>query len=101
MTSQNLWSRHHRSVVDRTTWHDVWSLKAKIRGVIHRKLSQLFYENAHTTANLPTKRVFKRYFSNQHFSEFYLQDGGENRLAYRYGTKSRHCHPVYSCCDYL
>jgi len=24
--------------------------------------------------------VFKRYFSNQHFSEFYLQDGGENQL---------------------
>ena len=24
---------------------------------------------------------FKRYYSNQHFSEFYLQDGGENPLA--------------------
>ena len=24
--------------------------------------------------------VYKRCYSNQHFSEFYLQDGGENQL---------------------
>ena len=25
--------------------------------------------------------VFKRYYSNRHFLEFYLQRGGENQLA--------------------
>jgi len=40
------------------------------------------------------QRVFKPYHSNKHFRELYLQDGGENQLAYRYGTKLRHCHPV-------
>ena len=30
-----------------------------------------------------TQAVFKCCNSNQHFSEFYLQDGGENQLAYR------------------
>jgi len=27
------------------------------------------------------QRVFKRYHSGKHFSEFYPQDGGENKLA--------------------
>jgi len=31
--------------------------------------------------------VFKLYHSDKHFSEFYLQDGVKNQLAYRYGTK--------------
>ena len=40
--------------------------------------------------------VFKLYHSDKHFSEFYLQDGVKNQLAYRYGTKLgptsvRHC----------
>ena len=26
--------------------------------------------------------VFKRYHSDKHFSEFYLQDGGKNQLAW-------------------
>jgi len=33
------------------------------------------------TADLPTERVYKRYHSDKHFSEFYLQHGGENQLA--------------------
>jgi len=37
--------------------------------------------------------VFKRYHSDKHVSEFYVQDGGKN---HRYGTKLRHCHPVYT-----
>jgi len=41
------------------------------------KLGQLVYKNV-----LTIKSVFKRYYSNQHLSEFYLQDGGENWLAY-------------------
>ena len=82
MTSRNLWSRYDRHVVGRPiTWHDVWSYKAKIYGVIHIKLNQLVCDNVHAIASLPTKRVFKRYYSNQHFSEFYLQDGGENHQA--------------------
>jgi len=32
-----------------------------------------------------------RYYSDQHFLKFYLQDGGENQL----GTKIRYCHPMY------
>ena len=30
--------------------------------------------------NLPTS-VFKRYHGDEHFSEFYLQDGGKTKLA--------------------
>ena len=37
--------------------------------------------------------ISKLYRSDRHFSEFYLQDGGKNQLAYRYWTKWRHCHP--------
>ena len=71
VTSQNLWSRYDRCVVG-ITWHDVWILKAKFYdGVIHIKLNQLVYEN---------KRIFKRYYSNQHFSDFYPQNGGGNQL---------------------
>jgi len=55
-------------------------LKSEDYGVIHIKLNQLVYENAYTITSLPIK-VFKRYYSNQHFPEFYPQDGGENQLA--------------------
>jgi len=52
-----------------------------IYGVIHTKLIQLVYESVHTIISLYQQNVFKRYYSNGHFSEFYLQDGGENKLA--------------------
>ena len=32
------------------------------------------------------KRVFKRYHSDKHFSQFYLQDGGKNQLERNYAT---------------
>jgi len=63
------------------TWHDVWSQKAKIYGVVRIKSNQFVYENAHATTSLPIQSVFKRYYSKQRFSEFYPQDGGENQLA--------------------
>jgi len=50
---------------------------AKMYPVIRVKLNQLVYENIHTIISL----AIKRYCSDQHFSEFYLQDGGENQLA--------------------
>jgi len=49
---------------------DRWSYSHKIESV---------YENVHTITSFPIKG-FKRYYSNQHFSEFYLQDGGEKQL---------------------
>ena len=47
--------------------------------------------------DLPAKRVFKRYHSGKHFSEFYLQDGDKNQLwnkitplsLYVYGKSTR------------
>ena len=56
VTSQNLWSRYDRHVVG-ITWLDVWSLKATIYGVIHVKLNQIVYENAHTITSLPIKSL--------------------------------------------
>jgi len=38
--------------------------------------------------------VFKRYHSEKHLSEFYLQDGGK-KSTNRYGTKLRHCMSAY------
>ena len=81
VTSENLWSRYDRHVVG-VTWHDVWSQKAKFYGVVHTELNRLVYENVHMTTSLPIKRIFKCYYSNLHFSEFYPQDGGGNRLAW-------------------
>ena len=40
--------------------------------------------------------VCKRYHSDKHFSEFYLQDGGKKINWHRYETKLRHCHPMYT-----
>jgi len=46
------------------------------------KLNQSVYENVRMIADLPTERsLFKRYHSDEHFSQFYLQDGGKNQLA--------------------
>jgi len=41
------------------------------------------------------RRVSKRYHSDKHFSEFYLQDSVKKQLAW-YRTKLRHCHPMFS-----
>ena len=42
------------------------------------------------------QKVFKRYHGDEHFSEFYLQDGGKiNRYRYRTKLPVRHCHPMY------
>jgi len=49
-------------------------------GLFTKKMNQLVYENVRTITSLPIKRIFKRYYSNQHFPDFYLQDGGENQL---------------------
>jgi len=39
-----------------------------------------FKADPEKVTDLPTKR-FKRYHSDKHLSEFYLQDGGKNQLA--------------------
>ena len=45
-----------------------------------------------------TDLQIKRIHSAQHFSEIYLQDGGKINW-HRYGTKLRHCHPMYNVVD--
>jgi len=56
---------------------------AKIHRVIQIKLNQLVLKNVHMTYQLTYQQsVFKRYHSDKHFEEFYLQDGGKNQLAY-------------------
>ena len=52
---------------------------AQIYRVIQIKLNPLVYENVHIITD--KQSVFKRYHSDKHFSDFYLQDGGENQLA--------------------
>jgi len=64
VTSQNLWSRYDRHFVGKT-WHNVRNRGAKIYRVI------LVQENVYVVINLPTKRVFKQYHSNEDFSAFY------------------------------
>jgi len=39
--------------------------------------------------------VFKRYHSEKHLSEFYLQDGGKNQLAGMEQNNVTACHPMY------
>jgi len=40
--------------------------------------------------------VFKRYHSHKHFSEFLPTTWRQKSASIRYGTKLRHCHPMYS-----
>ena len=56
VTSQYLWPQYDRHVVG-ITWHDVWSEKAMIYGVVHIKLNQLVYKNVHTITGIPTKCI--------------------------------------------
>jgi len=43
---------------------------AKIYRLIQIKLNQLVQENVYMITDLPLKRIFKRYHSDKHFSEF-------------------------------
>jgi len=54
---------------------------ANIYRVIQMKLNQLLKENVHVIADLPTKRIWAHH-NDKHFSEFYLQDGGRNQVAW-------------------
>ena len=40
--------------------------------------------------------VFKRYHSDKHLSDFYLQDGGKKSTGIDMERLLRHCHPMYS-----
>ena len=51
--------------------------------------NQLASENVHSKTYLSAITVSNIYMS------FYLQDGGKNQL-HNYGTKLRHCHPMYT-----
>ena len=55
---------------------------AKIYRVNLNKIESV-QENVHMITELQTKCItnFKRYHSDKHFSEVYLQDGGKNKLA--------------------
>jgi len=48
-------------------------------------------------SELPTKRIyFKRYHSDKHFSDFLPTSWRKKISWHRYGTKSRHCHAMYT-----
>jgi len=53
---------------------------AKIYRVIQIKLKHLVQKMS-TWLLYYQKKVFKRYHSDKHFLEIYLQDGGKNKLA--------------------
>ena len=61
--------------------------------MIHTKLNKLVYENVYTTTSLPTKRI-QVLLRNQHFQSFTYKTAAKTSW-HRYGTKLRHCHPVY------
>jgi len=52
---------------------------AKIYGVIQMKLNQ--FKKMSIRSLTYQQRVLVRYYSDKHFSVFYLQDGAENQLA--------------------
>ena len=70
---------------------DLWSYSHKIELGAY-----LVYENVHTITSLPIKRRSKRCYSNQHFSLLPTIKMAAKTSWYRYGTKLRHCHPMYN-----
>jgi len=62
---------------------------AKIYRVIRIKLNQ--FKKMSIWSLTCQQSVFKRYHSDKHLSEFYLQDGGTKINWYRYWTIIRHC----------
>ena len=67
---------------------------AKIYPAIQMKLNHLSFKNVHMITDFPTKRICVITVTNISQS-FYLQDGGKIN-SYRYGTKLRHYHAMYS-----
>jgi len=80
MTSQSLWSRYAGYFVGMTR-HNASSLMAKIYRVIQIKLTNEAYLSAITMTNIYKSFTYKMAAKlNWH----------------RYGTKLRHCHPMYN-----
>jgi len=94
VTSQNLWSRYDRYAVG-ITRHIVWSYKAKICGdVIHIKLNQLVYANVHTIISFSNKACLSDATVTNIYGSFTHKMAAKTSW-HRYGTKWRHCHPMY------
>jgi len=78
VTSQSLWSRDDRHFVGITRYNALRYM-AKIDHVIRIKLNQ--FKKMDIWSLTYQQSVCKRYHSDKHFSDFYLQDGGNNQLA--------------------
>jgi len=65
---------------------------ANIYRVVKITFDPLVYENVCMITIACQQRVFRRYHSEKHLSDFYLQDGGEYQLS----LKLRHCRPMYT-----
>jgi len=53
---------------------------AKIYPTIQMKLNHLSFKNVHMITDFPTKRIFMRYHSDKHFSEFLPTRWRQNQL---------------------
>ena len=78
VTSQSLWSRDDRYFVGITRYNALRYM-AKIDHVIRIKLNQ--FKKMDIWSLTYQQSACKRYHSDKHFSDFYLQDGGINQLA--------------------
>jgi len=93
VTSQNLWSRYDRHVVG-ISWHDVWSYKAKICGVIHVKLEPVSFQKCPHDHLLYNKAYLSGIIVASIFQIFTCKMAAKTSW-HKYGTKLRHSHPMY------
>ena len=78
VTPQSPWSRYDRHFVSITRYNAL-SQTAKYYRVIQIKLNQ--FKKMSVRSLTYKQSVFKRYYKDERFSEFYLQDGDKNKLA--------------------
>jgi len=69
---------------------------AKFYRVIQMKLNQ--FKKMSISSLTYQQSVFKRYHSDKHFSEFLSYKMAAKFNWHRYGTKLRHCRPMYCDC---
>jgi len=96
LTSQSLWSRYARHFVG-ITRYNVLHYMAKIYRVIQIKSNQIALK---MFMWLPTyqQSVFKRCHIDKHFYGVFAYKMAAKINWHRYGTKLRHCHPMYTLC---
>ena len=68
---------------------------AKVYRVIQMQLNHLVKAKYLHVMLTYQQSVFKRYHSDQHFSEFFTYKMAAKINGHRYGTKLRHCHSTY------